>query len=178
MLLQIPALVGLLALEGACLAAIHRRGETQVRDALACWRVVPRGLTMGACGLAGSGVAAPALAPRPGPLRVLRQDPGPVSRAYTRCMLAHSRHSRAPALPQASERGGDCDGANRALSLLASVLFLGTPYFLCRWVLHCERVMGAWASTLLAEEAERARHDGRAWLRAARSALARSGAAD
>ena len=81
-------------------------------------------------------------------------------------MLAHSRHSRAPALPQASERGGDCDGANRALSLLASVLFLGTPYFLCRWVLHCERVMGAWASTLLAEEAERARHDGRAWLRA------------
>ena len=31
---------------------------------------------------------------------------------------------------------------------------------LCQWVIHCENVMSTWAATLLAEEAERARHDG------------------
>jgi len=43
-MLMLPALVGLLVLEGACLAAIHRRGETQVRGVLACRSADLRGL--------------------------------------------------------------------------------------------------------------------------------------
>ena len=52
-----------------------------------------------------------------------------------------------------------CDAFNRVLSLMAGSLVLYVPHSLMRWVLHCERVMGDWAAALLAEEAERARHD-------------------
>jgi hypothetical protein len=47
------------------------------------------------CRLSGGDVAASALAPRSGPLRALRQDPGPASRAYPcMCLYVRGIHAR------------------------------------------------------------------------------------
>ena len=82
---------------------------------------------------------------------------------FVYCALWNKVQTSEDAYQAECGRGGceyaSCDGVNKGISLLASILFLGAPHALMHLALFCEISMGRWAMELLEEEAERARHD-------------------
>ncbi len=82
---------------------------------------------------------------------------------FVYCALWNKVQTSEDAYQAECGRGGceyaSCDGVNKGISLLVSILFLDAPHAVMHLALFCDISMGPWAMELLEEEAERTRHD-------------------